>query len=88
MGGETKFRFCWICLTIPSDKYNRDLNFDSLNQERIINDLIKLLDSSKTNEEILNEDISYNVDRYKLSKTLTKNTMVQLNRKVTLISEE
>ncbi len=67
---------------------NQYLNFDSLNQERIVNDLVQLLDSSKTNEEILNEAISYNVDRYKLSKTLNKNIMVQFNRKVTIMSEE
>lgn len=67
---------------------NQYLNFDSLNQEKIVNDLIRLLDSSKTNDEILNEAISYNMDKYKLSKTLTKNIMGQFNRKVTLVSEE
>ena len=41
---------------------NSDLNFNSLNQEKIVNDLIRLLDSSKANDEILNEAISYNTD--------------------------
>lgn len=54
---------------------NQYLNFDSLRQERIVNDLIQLLESSKTNEEILNEAISYNVSKFKLSKTLAKDIM-------------
>ena len=51
---------------------NQYLNFDSPRQERIVNDLIQLIDSSKTNEEILNEAILYNMNKYKLAKSLIK----------------
>lgn len=63
---------------LNSDAFNNEIEIRKNNISQIITDLMKLLHSSKTNVDILNEAIIYNVDKYKLSKTLTKKIMVQL----------
>lgn len=57
---------------LNSDDFNNAIGIQKSKISEIINELNKLLNSSKTNEEILNEAVLYNMNKFKLPKSLIK----------------
>lgn len=57
---------------LNSDDFNNELEIHKNRIIELINDLKAILNSSKTGTEILNEAIVYNLNKYKLAKSLIK----------------
>lgn len=55
---------------LNSDDFNNEIEIRKNKISDTITDLMKKLSSSKSNDEILSESVAYNVDKYKLPKSL------------------